>query len=80
MNGAEAKECINANPGIYFQEAKKTGYVFVCSICENGSGRDGAGITENPQNKGNYKRFKRGESGDALHFIGSCILLEKNSD
>jgi len=30
---------------------------------------------ENPQNKGNYKRFKHGESGDTLHFIGKEFEL-----
>jgi hypothetical protein len=42
---------------------------------------DGAGITENPQNKGNYKRFKREDAGDALHFIGKGFgLSDFNGD
>jgi hypothetical protein len=35
---------------------------------------------ENPQNKGNYKRFKCGESGDALHFIGKEFRLSDFKD
>jgi DNA primase len=68
MNNKEAIEYIKNNPEIYFKPARKKGYV--CPLCQNGTGRNGTGIEENPKNKGHFKCFKCNESGDVLHFIG----------
>jgi replicative DNA helicase len=68
MNKEEAKEHIKSNPQIYFKPARKKGYV--CPLCQNGTGSDGTGIEEIPDNKGHFKCFKCNEGGDVLHFIG----------
>ncbi|MDR3306574.1 MAG: hypothetical protein LBS61_02745, partial [Endomicrobium sp.] len=65
---------------MYIFKRQRKRDIIVCSICENGSGKDGAGITENPQNKGNYKCFKCGECGDVLHFIGKEFGLRDFKD
>ena len=52
----------------FLQAAKKKGYV--CPQCNNGTGSDGTGITEDPNHTGRYKCFKCGFYGDVVDLIG----------
>jgi DNA primase len=45
-----------------------------------GKGETRRGNNENPKNKGHYKRFKCGETGDVLHFIGKEFGLSGFKD
>lgn len=66
----EAKDYIITQEPIFLERARNINgrHSFVCPCCNNGSGRDGTGITmiprtnEHPQ----YKCFKCGESGDVI--------------
>lgn len=42
---------------------------YVCPVCGNGSGRDGTGITEDPQRPGHYHCFKCSFDGDAWDIL-----------
>lgn len=42
---------------------------YVCPVCGNGSGRDGTGITEDPQRPGHYHCFKCEFDGDAWDIL-----------
>lgn len=49
-----------------FWKPDKGGKGIICPLCDNGSGRDGDGIRENPKRPGALKCFKCGFSGDAI--------------
>jgi replicative DNA helicase len=78
MDRDEAKEHIKANPEIYFQRARRSGYI--CPLCQNGAGKDGTGIKEIPTKKGVYKCFKCDFSGDVFGFIAKENNLDVKSD
>ena len=40
-----------------FGQLDRTGKGIICPICDNGRGRDGDGITENPRRPGQLNRF-----------------------
>ena len=49
-----------------FFPADNKGKGIICPICDNGRGRDGDGITENPKKPGQLKCWKCGFTGDAI--------------
>ncbi|GMO68398.1 MAG: hypothetical protein Nk1A_7170 [Endomicrobiia bacterium] len=78
MEDKDAKEYIKAHPEIYFQKARRSGYV--CPLCQNGEGKDGTGIEEIKGREGLYKCFKCNFSGDVLAFIAKQNNLDIKSD
>ena len=66
MDRERAKELINAQQPTFLQAAKK-GYI--CPRCNNGTGKDGTGITKDPRT-GRYHCFKCGLHADNLELYG----------
>lgn len=67
MDRENAKDFINRQEPTYLQRAKKTGYV--CPVCGNGSGKDGTGITKDPNDR-EHPHYKC--------FNGACGLYADN--
>jgi len=67
MDREYAKDFINRQEPTYLQRAKKTGYV--CPVCGNGSGKDGTGITKDPNDR-EHPHYKC--------FNGACGLYADN--
>lgn len=67
MDRETAKDFINRQEPTYLQRAKKTGYV--CPVCGNGSGKDGTGITKDPNDR-EHPHYKC--------FNGACGLYADN--
>lgn len=67
MDRQQAKDYINSQEPIYLQRAKKTGYI--CPVCGNGSGKDGTGITKDPNDR-EHPHYKC--------FNGACGLYADN--
>jgi len=61
------KELLRSQEPTFLTKAKRTGYI--CPACGNGSGRDGDGITRQP-NTHSYKCFKCGFYGDIIDLFG----------
>lgn len=78
MHDDEVKEYIKSHPEVYFERARKSGYV--CPICDNGTGKDGTGMKEVKGREGLFKCFKCGFSGDVLAFIAKGYNLDIRSD
>lgn len=71
MSFNEAKEYVLAQEPVFLRRARNINgrHSFVCPCCENGSGRDGTGISANPYSKAEhpyFKCFKCGEGGDVI--------------
>lgn len=67
MDRQQAIEFINRQDPTYLQKAKKTGYV--CPVCGNGGGKDGTGITKDPNDR-EHPHYKC--------FNGACGLYADN--
>lgn len=67
MDREYVKDFINRQEPTYLQRAKKTGYV--CPVCGNGSGKDGTGITKDPNDR-EHPHYKC--------FNGACGLYADN--
>lgn len=67
MDRQQAIEFINKQDPTYLQKAKKTGYV--CPVCGNGGGKDGTGITKDPNDR-EHPHYKC--------FNGACRLYADN--
>ena len=64
----DAIQTIRENESLYFEKAKKSGYI--CPICGNGSGEDGTGLNVVPKGSGHfYKCHKCGAAGDVIDFM-----------
>lgn len=72
MNIKEAAERINREEPIFLQRAKRKG--FVCPVCDNGTGKDGDGISLDKDGI-HSKCFKCGFYGDNLELIGEAYKL-----
>ncbi len=63
-------EYIHSHPEIYFtQKARNGGYI--CTVCGNGSGKDGTGVRLIKGQTFRYKCFKCGTSGDVINFYAA---------
>lgn len=77
MDRKQAKDFINKEKPTYLREAKRTGYI--CPSCGNGSGKDGDGITANPNSNSEYPHYKCqrcGFYGDNLELIKEYYNLQ----
>ena len=64
----EAIQAIRESESVFFEPAKKSGYI--CPICGNGSGEDGTGLNVVPKGSGHYyKCHKCGAGGDVIDFM-----------
>lgn len=52
-----------------FLDRDKQNKGFVCPVCQNGTGKDGDGISKNPDNKDLWKCFKCGLSKDVIGLL-----------
>ena len=77
MTREQARQEIRANWRKFGPE-DKSGKGIICPICDNGSGRDGDGITENPHKPGQLKCFKCGFSGDAIDLYQKIYGIDYN--
>ena len=68
MDRQQVIDYINEQEPTYLQTAKKTGYV--CPVCGNGSGKDGTGITKDPNSNRTHPHYKC--------FNGACGLYADN--
>lgn len=78
MDLRTAKETINRQLPDYLRKAKEKGYVCPVPGCDNGTGKDGDGITS-PDGQ-HYKCFKCGFYGDNLDLIGLTYNLPEFVD
>ena len=77
MDRQQAKDFINREQPNYLQRAKRTGYI--CPACGNGQGKDGDGITVNPNSASEYPHYKCqrcGFYGDNLELIKEYYHLQ----
>lgn len=61
-----------------FGQLDRTGKGIICPICDNGRGRDGDGITENPRRPGQLKCWKCGFTGDAIDLFRQQYEVDYN--
>ena len=65
-----SSEYVHNNPEVYFTQKARNG-VYICTVCGNGSGRDGTGVRLIKGQTFRYKCFKCGTSGDVINFYAA---------
>lgn len=77
MTREQAKEYVLANAEQHLIKANKTGYI--CPICNNGTGKNGTGITKKP-NTNSYKCFSCDFYGDIFDIVGAEYGITDNKE